>query len=93
MEGDEVVELAVLPVTKGEALIRLRHDIEVRRHRRVAVLYAGDDVTDETAFARLKLPDVGIKVGHAPTVASFRVADPPAMAAALQFFVRQVRRN
>ena len=34
-----------------------------RRSRRSAVLFVGDDVTDENAFADLHGPDVGIKVG------------------------------
>lgn len=93
MEGNEVVELAVVPATKGEALARLRADLEHRRGGPVTVLYAGDDVTDETALATLKFSDVGIKVGHAPTVARFWVTDPPAMAAALRLYVHHRRRH
>ncbi len=93
MQGDEVVEIAVVAATKGEALTALRADVEKRRGEPVTVLYAGDDVTDETALATLRFSDVGIKVGHAPTVARFWVTDPPAMAAALRLYVHQRRRR
>lgn len=49
----------------------------------VALLYAGDDVTDERAFATLALDDVTIKIGPGATAARFRVADPDGLAAAL----------
>src|SRR5690625_4586015 len=93
MEGNEVVEIAVVPATKGEALTALRGAVEARRGEPVTVLYAGDDVTDETALATLEFSDVGIKVGHAPTVARFWVTDPPAMAAALRLYIHQRRRR
>lgn len=91
MEGNEVVEIAVVPATKGEALTALRAEVDERLGGPVTVLYAGDDVTDETALATLKFSDVGIKVGDAPTVARFGVADPAAMAAALRLYVHQRR--
>ena len=49
------------------------------------VLYAGDDVTDERAFAILDddAGDVTIKVGEGPTIARHRLADPEAIAAML----------
>ena len=49
-----------------------------------AVLFAGDDVTDEDGFAALEPRDVGIKVGAAVTRAAYRVADPAAIARVLQ---------
>ncbi|MBK5250037.1 MAG: trehalose-phosphatase [Actinomycetales bacterium] len=99
MRGNDVAELAVLSVTKGDALVRLR--VRLAREastavvppeastavvppeastaawpeQRVAVLYAGDDVTDENALATLLPGDVGVKVGPASTVAQFRVSD------------------
>ena len=41
-----------------------------------AVLYLGDDVTDENAFARLHGPDVGVKIGGGETLAGYRVDEP-----------------
>lgn len=93
MEGNQVVEIAVVEATKGNALTALRTEIEQRVGEAITVLYAGDDVTDETALATLEFADVGIKVGHAPTVARFWVDDPPAMAAALRLYVHQRRRR
>lgn len=73
--GKAVLDLAVLQVSKGAAVDVLRDRLGAD-----AVLYAGDDVTDETAFVRLRAGDVGIKVGDGATAAGYRVADPPAMA-------------
>ena len=77
--GKEVLDLAVLEVSKGLALDRLRDRIGAD-----AVFFAGDDVTDETAFARLRPDDVGVKVGDGETAAEHRVADPQAVAALLE---------
>lgn len=68
--GKNVLEFAVRDATKGDGLRALRE-----RFRPDAVLFAGDDVTDEDALAVLGPGDVGIKVGTAPTVAAHRVAD------------------
>ncbi|WP_029663062.1 trehalose-phosphatase [Cellulomonas sp. KRMCY2] len=78
MRGKDVVELSVLQVTKGDALADLRRDLAVG-----VLLYAGDDVTDERAFAALRPDDVTIRVGPGPTAARFRVPDPHGLAAAL----------
>lgn len=71
--GHDVVELSVVTADKGSALQGLR-----ARTGAAAVLYAGDDVTDEDAFAVLDpaAGDVGVKVGPGPTAAGFRVAAP-----------------
>lgn len=74
--GKKVLDLAVLEVSKGTA-------IETLRERADAVFFAGDDVTDESAFERLRAGDVGVKVGEGETAAEFRVADPEALAAVL----------
>src|SRR5699024_1521202 len=91
LRGNQVVELAVVPATKGEALTVLRAEL-ARGADSPPTLYAGDDVTDETALATLSDGDVGIKVGDAPSVAAFRVADPNAVADVLEALLRERRR-
>ena len=76
--GKMVVEALVVQHNKGTALDRLRHRLAAE-----AVLFLGDDTTDEEAFARLTGPDVGIKVGDGETLAQFRVADPEEVAEVL----------
>lgn len=73
--GKNVLEFAVRSTTKGEALEHLR-----RYTRADRVFYAGDDVTDEDAFAALQADDVGVKSGSGPTEAVFRVAGPDEIA-------------
>jgi len=81
MRGKDVVELAVLDVDKGRSVQMLREQASAS-----AVLYAGDDVTDEHAFAVLDAGggDVGVKVGEGRTAAGFRVAGPEAVTALLE---------
>ena len=76
--GKRVVELAVLHVTKGDALARLRQDLAAE-----ALLYSGDDVTDERAFRTLEPDDLTVRGGPGDTAARFRVDDPPALATVL----------
>ena len=71
LQGKEVVELAVIAPDKGAALHRLRVQTSAD-----AVVYVGDDVTDEAAFAALTGDDIGVKVGAGTTLAAFRVDDP-----------------
>lgn len=78
--GKRVVELSVAHATKGDAVALLRAGYPSRDlPPRVPVLYAGDDVTDEDAFAALLEGDLGIKVGTGVTRATHRVADPVAV--------------
>jgi trehalose-phosphatase len=74
-EGKMVVELAVTEGDKGAAIRRLARSIGAD-----AIIYIGDDVTDEDAFAVLGGSDLGIKVGPGPTRAAQRVRDPAAVA-------------
>jgi trehalose 6-phosphate phosphatase len=69
MTGKDVVEIAVVDTSKGVALVRLRDELDA-----AAVLYLGDDVTDERAFEALSPSDVTVKVGPGQTAARFRVA-------------------
>jgi trehalose 6-phosphate phosphatase len=73
--GKKVLELAVVHTSKGDAIDALRHRVGAG-----AVVYFGDDVTDEDAFARLQGPDVAVKVGSGETAASHRIADPTEVA-------------
>jgi trehalose 6-phosphate phosphatase len=70
-DGKEVLEGSVVHATKGEGLAFLRQVTEAE-----AVLFAGDDVTDEDGFRALESGDVGIKVGPGETAAGFRVESP-----------------
>lgn len=83
-EGKAVREFALIRTDKGEALDLLRHRVNA-----TAVIYFGDDVTDEWAFRRLvrEGSDVGVKVGPGDTMAAFRVDSPDDVAEALRFVV------
>ncbi|MEJ2578849.1 MAG: trehalose-phosphatase [Kineosporiaceae bacterium] len=86
--GKEVVELSVLDVTKGGALIRLRDELGLPAAGG-GVAYIGDDVTDERAFAVLDdgLGDLTVKVGAGTTAARHRIPDPPAVTRLLEMFL------
>lgn len=73
--GKDIIEFSVRDVNKGDGVRMLRELL-----RDVAVLYAGDDVTDEDAFAVLEAGDLGVKVGAGDTRARARVAGVPAFA-------------
>lgn len=77
-EGKNVLEFSVRSTTKGEAVEHLR-----RYTHADAVFYAGDDVTDEDAFAALTADDFGLKSGDGPTLANFRVPGPTQVARVL----------
>ncbi|WP_255364934.1 trehalose-phosphatase [Cellulosimicrobium sp. I38E] len=86
MHGKDVVEVAVVETSKGEAVDRLRDVVGQDAglaDGRTRVLYAGDDTTDETAFAVLGPGDLGVKVGDGETRATVRVPDADGLAAAL----------
>jgi trehalose 6-phosphate phosphatase len=84
--GKAVLDLSVARMDKGAALDLLRE-----REAADAVLFAGDDVTDETAFARLRPGDVGVKVGPGDTAAQHRVDAPPDITTLLQQLVEARR--
>jgi trehalose 6-phosphate phosphatase len=70
-KGKDVLEFSVRKDTKGDALEHLRAYTSAS-----AVFYAGDDVTDEDAFAALGPDDFGLKSGPGDTLAAHRVAGP-----------------
>lgn len=84
--GKMVVELSVLDLNKGDALDRLRADVSAE-----AVFYAGDDVTDEDAFARLAGPDFGLKIGLGPSLAHARLDNPRVVAQVLALLAERRR--
>ncbi|MFB9073954.1 trehalose-phosphatase [Citricoccus parietis] len=78
--GKDVLEVAVVRADKGQGLDLLRSVTGAE-----AVLFAGDDVTDETGFARLDpARDVSIKVGPGETGAQFRIEGPADVATVLE---------
>jgi len=78
-EGKAVIELAVITTDKGSALVALRGNVDA-----TALVFFGDDVTDEKAFRRLVDGDVGVKVGGGLSVAEFRVDSTEDVIAALR---------
>jgi trehalose 6-phosphate phosphatase len=85
-EGKAVLEFAVIATDKGEAIDILRD-----RNGASAVVFFGDDVTDEKAFRRLRDGDVGVKVGGGDTLASYRVGAPIDVADALVLLLNERR--
>lgn len=76
--GHTIVEYAFRDVGKDAAVRWLR-----RRTDASAVLFAGDDVTDEDALASLHDGDVGVRVGPGESAAAVRVAGIAELAALL----------
>jgi trehalose-phosphatase len=68
--GLKVIELSVAPGDKGRALASIRHRVGA-----TSVVFIGDDVTDEDAFAVLGGGDLAIKIGSGATRAEYRVGD------------------
>lgn len=83
--GHRVVDVRLTGVTKGDAILALRQPDE-------AVVFVGDDTTDETVFAILGPGDVAVKVGPGETAAPFRLPGPAAVVGFLQDLVRSRRR-
>ena len=79
-DGKDIIEFSIRGANKGDGIERLREYTGA-----TAVLFAGDDVTDEDGFAVLRPRDgdVGVKVGDGDTAAQYRVADERAIATLL----------
>ncbi|WP_432485861.1 trehalose-phosphatase [Kineococcus esterisolvens] len=86
LRGKEVVELGAVELGKGAGLRRLREQLSARGPGVGAVLFAGDDVTDEDAFAVLSPADgdVTVKVGGGESAAAWRVGSPQDVAVLLE---------
>ncbi|MGB9359493.1 MAG: trehalose-phosphatase [Acidimicrobiia bacterium] len=86
IEGKMVVEVVVGHGDKGSAIERMREQWSAD-----AVVFFGDDVTDESVFITLGPDDVGVKVGPGATAARYRVADPEEVAGALEMLLGELR--
>ncbi|OFQ96221.1 trehalose-phosphatase [Corynebacterium sp. HMSC056E09] len=70
-EGKCVVEFSATQATKGTWIEKLRQRVGA-----TAVVFLGDDTTDEDGFAVLNQPpDLGVKVGEGDTQAALRLPD------------------
>jgi len=81
--GKDVLEMAVTEAGKGPALLDLAEAVGAQ-----AILYAGDDVTDERAFEHLRPHDVSIKVGAGETCARHRLASEGEVVEMLEHLLR-----
>ena len=77
--GHGIVECSIQEATKGDGIREVR-----RRLNPTAVLFAGDDRTDEDGFAVLGEQDVAIRVGEGESIASYRLVDAYAVAESLE---------
>jgi len=82
--GKRVLETSVVNASKGEGVTFLRQITGA-----TAVLFAGDDTTDEDALARLEPGDVGVKVGLDFTQAQFRIEAPVHVAELLETLLQE----
>lgn len=76
--GHGIVECSIQQATKGDGISSIREHLKPD-----AVLFAGDDRTDEDGFRVLGTQDVAIRVGGGETVAPYRLNDASAVAEAL----------
>lgn len=81
--GHNIVEYSFRHEGKDSAIAALRERVGA-----TAVLFAGDDVTDEDALASLGPDDLGIRVGAGETAAMVRVGSIQELARALSLLAR-----
>ena len=82
--GHNIVEFAFRHEGKDSAIAELRDRVGA-----TAVLFAGDDVTDEDALASLGDGDLGVRVGEGQSSATLRVTDIAALADVLRELARE----
>ena len=86
LHGAAVFEfLPAIAWTKGDAVLRIKAEVERQYRRAVWLIYIGDDVTDEDAFSVVGGNGMTIAVGDRPATAAFRLPDPDAV----ERFLRQ----
>jgi trehalose 6-phosphate phosphatase len=83
-QGHDIVEYAFTDAGKDAAVAHLRDVVGA-----TAVIFAGDDVTDEDAIRSLGPEDLGIRVGAGETAASVRVGNIEELAAVLSTVARE----
>lgn len=81
--GHDILEFSFRHEGKDSAVAHLRERLGAS-----AVLFAGDDVTDEDALRSLRQGDLGVRVGGGDTAATLRVADIDAFVAVLEQIAR-----
>ncbi|AZS37097.1 Trehalose-phosphate phosphatase [Microbacterium lemovicicum] len=81
--GHSIVEYSFRQEGKDAALRVLRERLSA-----TAVLFAGDDTTDEDALGSLTGDDLGIRVGEGDTAAAVRVPDAATLSSALAVLAR-----
>ena len=80
MHGHAVFELLPgVAWTKGDAVLRIKTEVERRYRQPACLLYVGDDVTDEDAFRAVGPEGMTIAVGHRPAPAAYRLQNPEAV--------------
>lgn len=79
LEGKMVVEIMLAEGNKGTAVAAF-----ARENGADAIVFFGDDVTDEDVFQVMSANDVSVKVGPGDTAAHFRVASPHDVAMCLE---------
>lgn len=82
--GHNIVEYAFRHEGKDTAIAELRDRVGA-----TAVLFAGDDVTDEDAMRSLGDADLGVRVGDGETAAAVRVPDIAALAELLTLLAEE----
>jgi trehalose 6-phosphate phosphatase len=82
--GHDILEFAFRHEGKDSAVERLRERVGA-----TAVLFAGDDVTDEDALRSLLAGDLGIHIGSGETAADLKVADIDAFVDVLEAVAHQ----
>lgn len=80
--GHHVLELLSRSASKGEALLALAHRLD-----RAPLVFVGDDVTDEDAFALMGEDDISVRVGDGTSVARYRLGGPDDVVALLDLLV------
>ncbi|MDU0368285.1 trehalose-phosphatase [Microbacterium sp. KSW4-17] len=81
--GHDILEFSFRHEGKDSAVAHLRERVGA-----TAVLFAGDDVTDEDALRSLGAGDLGVRVGGGETAATLRVDDIAAFVAVLERIAR-----